>query len=225
VGARHTGRLSCKMPNLQQLPSKTKLFEKTDHEVDLAHMCRECFIPDEGQAFVKLDYSGQENRVVAHFAFGKNGEFVQNEYIKNPYFDEHFDGIVYAVCVGLGFAAIENVAYVLKAEDWAGVAITRALLAVPGHYAFAILMGYYYSIYHFVDHSPKVAARVLLAPVVAHGIYDSLAMSGLVNQYVGGLSFCFLIFFCIKIHKVAKTKMLAQIKRDKRKNDTFTLQT
>ena len=144
---------------------------------------------------------------------------------KNPYFDEHFDGIVYAVCVGLGFAAIENVAYVLKAEDWAGVAITRALLAVPGHYAFAILMGYYYSIYHFVDHSPKVAARVLLAPVVAHGIYDSLAMSGLVNQYVGGLSFCFLIFFCIKIHKVAKTKMLAQIKRDKRKNDTFTLQT
>lgn len=24
---------------------------------------------------------------------------------KNPAFDEHFDGIVYAVCVGLGFAA------------------------------------------------------------------------------------------------------------------------
>ena len=89
VGARHTGRLSCKMPNLQQLPSKTKLFEKTDHEVDLAHMCRECFIPDPGEAFVKLDYSGQENRVVAHFAFGNNGEFVQNEYRKNPYFDEH----------------------------------------------------------------------------------------------------------------------------------------
>ena len=28
---------------------------------------------------------------------------------KNPFFDEHFDGIVYAVCVGLGFAALENV--------------------------------------------------------------------------------------------------------------------
>ena len=26
----------------------------------------------------------------------------------NPYFDEHFDGIVYAVCVGLGFAAVET---------------------------------------------------------------------------------------------------------------------
>ena len=144
---------------------------------------------------------------------------------RNPYFDEPFDGIVYAVCVGLGFAALENVSYVFTQENWMATAIMRSLLAVPGHYAFAILMGYYYSIYHFVDHSPKVAARVLLAPVVAHGIYDSLAMSGLVNQYVGGLSFCFLIFFCIKIHKVAKTKMLAQIKRDKRKNDTFTLQT
>lgn len=27
---------------------------------------------------------------------------------KNPFFDEHFDGIVYAVCIGLGFAALEN---------------------------------------------------------------------------------------------------------------------
>ena len=65
---------------------------------------------------------------------------------KNPFFDEHFDGIVYAVCVGLGFAAVENISYVFSHEDWASVAITRALLAVPGHYAFAVLMGYYYSI-------------------------------------------------------------------------------
>ena len=28
---------------------------------------------------------------------------------KNPYFDEHFDGIVYAVCVSLEFAAVENI--------------------------------------------------------------------------------------------------------------------
>ena len=62
---------------------------------------------------------------------------------KNPYFDEHFDGIVYAVCVGLGFAAIENIFYVFSEEEWVTVAISRALLAVPGHYAFAILMGYY----------------------------------------------------------------------------------
>ena len=62
---------------------------------------------------------------------------------KNPFFDEHFDGIVYAVCVGLGFATIENLGYVLMhADAWLAIAVSRALLAVPGHYAFAVFMGY-----------------------------------------------------------------------------------
>lgn len=137
---------------------------------------------------------------------------------KNPFFDEHFDGIVYAVCIGLGFAAIENVFYVFSEEEWVSVAITRALLAVPGHYAFAILMGYYYSVYHFVDQSPKVAACILIVPVVAHGVYDALAMSGLVNTYIGGMSFFILIWFCVKMHKVAKAKVLALIETDKKES-------
>lgn len=133
---------------------------------------------------------------------------------KNSYFDEHFDGIVYAVCVGLGFAAIENVFYILGEEEWMSVAILRALLAVPAHYAFAILMGYYYSVYHFVNHSTKNAICILLVPVMAHGIYDAIALSGSVNPYIGGLSFFVLIFFCIKMHKVAKSKILALIRHD-----------
>lgn len=134
---------------------------------------------------------------------------------KNPYFDEHFDGIVYAVCVGLGFAAVENVGYVMSDEDnWVSVAIARSLLAVPGHYAFAVLMGYYYSIYHFVDHTPKVAVCVLLVPVVAHGIYDALAMSSMVNEYIGGVCSLVLIYFCVKMHKVARTKVLALLHHD-----------
>jgi RsiW-degrading membrane proteinase PrsW (M82 family) len=134
---------------------------------------------------------------------------------KNPFFDEHFDGIVYAVCVGLGFAAVENISYVFSHDDWASVAISRALLAVPGHYAFAVLMGYYYSVYHFVNRSPKVAICVLLAPVMAHGIYDALAMSSLVNPYVGGIGFVVLIYFCIKMHKRAQAKVLALVEKDK----------
>ena len=137
---------------------------------------------------------------------------------RNPYFDEHFDGIVYAVCVGLGFAALENVSYVFTQENWVATAVMRSLLAVPGHYAFAILMGYYYSVYHFVDHSPKVAACVLLVPVFAHGVYDALAMSGLVNPYVGGISFFVLIYFCIKMHKVAHSKVLALLNQDEERN-------
>lgn len=133
---------------------------------------------------------------------------------KNPYFDEHFDGIVYAVCVGLGFAAIENIAYIFGAGDWVSVAITRSLLAVPGHYAFAVLMGYYYSVYHFVDDSPKVAISILLIPFVLHGIYDALAMSGIVNPYIGSICFFILIFFCIRMHKKARNKVLALVEKD-----------
>ena len=138
---------------------------------------------------------------------------------KNPYFDEHFDSIVYAVCIGLGFAALENIGYVFGANGGMFTAIMRALLAVPGHYAFAILMGYYYSIYHFVDHSPKVAVCILLVPVIAHGVYDSLAMSGLVDPIVGGISFFVLVFFCIKMHKFSRGKMMAQIERDKNRTN------
>jgi RsiW-degrading membrane proteinase PrsW (M82 family) len=133
---------------------------------------------------------------------------------KNPHFDEHFDGIVYAVCVGLGFAAFENVLYLFRYDEWVSVAIGRSLLAVPGHYAFAILMGYYYSIYHFVDHSSKVAACVILVPILAHGTYDAIALSDMINQYIEGLSFLVLIYFCVKMHKVAKTKVLTLIEKD-----------
>ena len=135
---------------------------------------------------------------------------------RNPYFDEHFDGIVYAVCVGLGFASLENIGYLFSVGDeWQTVAIGRALLAVPGHYAFAVLMGYYYSMYHFVDRSSRTAACVLLVPVLAHGVYDTLAMSGIVSEVVGGVSMLILIFFCIRMHKFARKKIMAQLERDR----------
>ena len=89
VGARQTGRLSATTPNLQQVPSKTVLFEKTDHAVDLAKMCRECFVAEKGHAFVKFDYSAQENRLAAQFAPGKNGERIRQMYRDNPFLDEH----------------------------------------------------------------------------------------------------------------------------------------
>ena len=135
---------------------------------------------------------------------------------RNPYFDEHFDGIVYAVCVGLGFATVENIAYVLgQPDNWLGVAVSRALLAVPAHYAFAVVMGYYYSIYHFVDRSRAVRVRILLIPVMLHGAYDTLALSGTVNEVVGGLAFIVLIFFCIRMHKYCNNRVMAQLSRDK----------
>ncbi|MBQ2216052.1 MAG: hypothetical protein II416_07225, partial [Prevotella sp.] len=86
---------------------------------------------------------------------------------------------------------------------------------VPGHYAFAVLMGYYYSLHHFVDHSQRAAILILFMPVLAHGIYDALALSGMVNLYVGSVCSIVLIYFCVKMHKFAQKKVVAHIQRDK----------
>lgn len=125
-----------------------------------------------------------------------------------PQFDEHFDGIVYAVFISLGFATLENVAYVMTSgEAWMATAIMRAFLAVPGHYAFAIMMGYYYAVYHFVDHSKGIAAKMFLVPFLAHGVYDAIAMSGSVNPIAGSICVLVLVYFCVKLQKEASRKV------------------
>lgn len=134
----------------------------------------------------------------------------------NPYFDEHFDGIVYAVCVGLGFAGLENILYLFdNADDWMSVAFLRSLMAVPGHYAFAVLMGYYYSVYHFVNRSRRTRAMILVAPVLAHGLYDALLMSASVNAALGGICFCGAVYLTYRLHIYARKKVLAMVNNDK----------
>lgn len=124
---------------------------------------------------------------------------------KNPYFDEHLDGIVYAVCVGLGFAAVENIMYVYEAGDnWAVTALVRGVLSVPAHFFFAVLMGYYYSLVHFGHHPRRNAVWVLFAPILAHGIFDTIAMSQEVSEGMEGLLAVALLLFCNELRKLCK---------------------
>lgn len=96
---------------------------------------------------------------------------------KNPYYDEYLDGIVYAACVGLGFAGAENILYLFQSEDWLVTGVVRGLTAVPAHFAIACAMGYFYSKRHFGDNSRLTAVCVLAVPIIIHWIYDSLAFS------------------------------------------------
>ena len=88
-------------------------------------------------------------------------------------------------------------------------------MAVPGHYAFAVLMGFYYSKYHFVDHSLRTGAMVLVAPVLAHGLYDALLMTGEVNAALGGICFFGAVYLTYKLHIYARKKVLAMVDTDK----------
>lgn len=140
-------------------------------------------------------------------------------------FDENMDGIVYAVCVGMGFAGLENIGYIFQSEDmWGFTAITRALLAVPGHYIFAVIMGLFYSLVHF---QPKKYAKykllILLAPIMAHGIYDSICFIGQEHIILGLLIYIPLIWFCIKMHKfcLKRIKSIELLDQDRKDLSTF----
>lgn len=88
----------------------------------------------------------------------------------NKEFNEHFDGIVYAVMVSMGFAATENVFYVL--ESGYQTAMLRAFTAIPAHATFGILMGYFIGKAKFSNHQPLFNLTGLLLAILFHGAYD-----------------------------------------------------
>ncbi len=107
---------------------------------------------------------------------------------RNKYFDERFDGIVYAACVGMGFAATENIIYLFtNLDNWQSVAVGRAMFAVPGHFLFAVAMGYFYSMICFGDLDWRKSSRIFWAPVLLHGTYDALLMMSNVGTMWSGI--------------------------------------
>ena len=125
-------------------------------------------------------------------------------------FDERYDGIVYAVAVGLGFASLENLLYVVAAGSaWFQVSVSRALLSVPGHFAFAVAMGYYYSLHHFHGTSAPAGtkANIILVPVLLHGIYDTLAFWSDISPFLSGIITLGLLYFCFKLFKFTRNRI------------------
>ena len=135
---------------------------------------------------------------------------------KNRYFDEKMDGIVYAVCVSMGFAALENIMYLFSnAESFLSVGVARAIFAVPGHFCFAILMGYYYSLAKFYPLSSKRnRALVFIAPVVVHGLYDSILLVINVTPAISSALLIVFLVFCSKMWKYGSKKIEEHLQRD-----------
>jgi RsiW-degrading membrane proteinase PrsW (M82 family) len=86
-------------------------------------------------------------------------------------FKEPFDGVVFAVMIGMGFATVENIEYVIKFGLETGV--SRFFLAIPAHAAFAVLMGYPVGRAKFdKGRSWWLMGKGLLVAVVFHGSFD-----------------------------------------------------
>jgi RsiW-degrading membrane proteinase PrsW (M82 family) len=135
---------------------------------------------------------------------------------RNKYFDEHMDGIVYAAAVSLGFAGLENVMYLFSSDDWVSTGIARALFSVPGHCFFGILMGYYYSLVRFDPITPSINRFwVLGAPILAHGIFDSILFaSDVLPQALSLVLMIVFIIFCNSLRKQASKRIRAHLVND-----------
>ena len=130
---------------------------------------------------------------------------------KNPEFNYVFDGIVYAVAVSLGFAALENVLYVF--DGGLEVAFMRAIFSVPGHCAGGVVMGSFYGLAKQQEIRGNAATArtyyflAFLLPTIEHGFYDfalsaqndALALLALVVELA------FIAFAFLLIKRMSKT--------------------
>ena len=124
-------------------------------------------------------------------------------------FDEYMDGIVYASFIGLGFACVENIMYVFGAaaseslQIGISTSISRALLSVPGHFLFGVVMGYFLSLAKFKKTKRFIHLMSgLLLAMLAHGLFDWLLMITSVLPLVGGIVYLVFLLGDIKLWKL-----------------------
>ncbi|MBR0214898.1 MAG: PrsW family intramembrane metalloprotease [Solobacterium sp.] len=128
--------------------------------------------------------------------------FLKRRTWRSPEFNYRFDGIVYAVFVSLGCAAIENIMYVM--QYGMAVAVSRAFLAVPAHFGFAVTMGTFYGRAKVCDvrrdgHMRRVnLALAYLLPVSMHAFYDAMAMLNsdlATNMFLAFVVICYVLIY------------------------------
>ena len=138
-------------------------------------------------------------------------------------FDEYFDGIVYATFIGLGFACIENIEYVFSYGF--GTGVVRALISVPGHFLFGVLLGYFLSMAKFHPESRgKYIGMGLLSAMVAHGLFDWLLMiTDVLNPAIVTVVYFVFIWGDIKLWKLGLKYIRKQQENSRVQNQEATL--
>lgn len=132
--------------------------------------------------------------------------FVRGILYNNKHFNEPFDGIVYSVMVGMGFATFENLLYVY--QGGLSTAIMRMVTAVPAHGTFAVLMGFYLGKAKFEHKKSYYALHALGVATLFHGAYDYCLFISWVPGIVAGALISLIIGIwlskkAIRIHQLA----------------------
>jgi len=129
---------------------------------------------------------------------------------KKADFNEPFDGIVYAVVVSMGFAALENVLYVYQYGVATG--LTRAFTAVPAHATFGILMGYFMGKAKFSDNRVKYNLLGLLIATLFHGAYDFFLFINFIPGIAIGAFVSLIIGIVLSRKAIKKHQLISHFK-------------
>jgi RsiW-degrading membrane proteinase PrsW (M82 family) len=101
--------------------------------------------------------------------------------------DIGLDIILGAAWIGLGFAALENVLYLLQAKNVYNTGVVRAVMAVPFHVSLGLLMG---SCLVMAKQNGRFrllwSVAALALPMLLHGIFDTALFSRALSN--GGMS-------------------------------------
>ena len=132
--------------------------------------------------------------------------FVRGVLYRNSNFNEPFDGIVYSVMVGMGFATLENI--MLVSQGGIGVGLLRMFTAVPAHAGFAVLMGYFLGKAKFEHRKGYYSLYALGVATIFHGAYDyCLFVSYLPGIFFGALASLIVVIVlarrAIHLHQLA----------------------
>lgn len=95
----------------------------------------------------------------------------------SKYMNEPYDGMIYSVAAALGFAAVENILYVLSGGIL--TAVIRAVTAVPAHAMFGASIGYLSGRAKFTKYpvlKPFLILSGFAISVFLHGLYDLIAL-------------------------------------------------
>lgn len=101
----------------------------------------------------------------------------------NKYYDEYLDGVIYSVCLSMGFSGVLSVWFLYGFIDFSASmflfkGITTSLILIPIHLMSGVMMGYYMAIGTKGEKIIYVLLALIVPILIDGGICSLLAMMG-----------------------------------------------
>ncbi len=137
------------------------------------------------------------------------------EIIRSRYFDEPIDAMIYCVIAALGFAAAENIGYILQNADNAlGIAYFRFISSTLLHTLTSAILGYFFalSLIHAAQRTWLVGIGLTLSTLL-HTLFNFLIMTSGEGDHTLVLIMLLMVFsYFFVLHLFERVKKLSFVR-------------